>query len=438
MLRNSLWILVILFCQGLFAQDFDSAKLNTYFDVLEANNKLMGSVAVSKGGEILYTKSIGYSDIERLRKNNHGTRYTIGSVSKTFTAVLVMKAVELEKLNLNQTIEAFFPTVPNADKITIANLLYHRSGLFNFTNNPGYLNWISEPKSEAEMIAMISQTKPDFEPDAKTEYSNTNYVLLSYILEKVMDASYGELLDEYIVEPLELRDTYFSLEPVENNFNSVSYNYIGDWKLQPDTPSSIPMGAGGIVSTAVSLTKFIDGLFRGDLLSEESLKQMQTIKGDLGMGLFPMPFDNKQGIGHTGGIDGYKSVLVHFPDVEVSYALVSNASNYDINNVSIAVLSAVFGLPYNHPEFNDFVPDTSDLEAYIGVYASEQLPMKMTLTTEGTTLVAQATGQSAFPLEAVERDVFKFDNAGVVIEFDRANNSLVLKQMGAEFLFKKE
>jgi D-alanyl-D-alanine carboxypeptidase len=163
---------------------FDKAKLDNYFQNLETNNKFMGSIAVSQDGKVIYTKSIGFADVENNQKANENTKYRIGSISKTFTTVMVMKAVEDKKLDLNQTIEKFFPTVPNANKITIKQLLGHRSGIHNFTNDDEYMTWYTQPKTEKEMVEIITKIGSDFEPDSKADYSNSNFVLLTYILEK--------------------------------------------------------------------------------------------------------------------------------------------------------------------------------------------------------------------------------------------------------------
>src|SRR5690606_37525860 len=123
---------------------FDKAKLDNYFQNLETNNKFMGSIAVSQDGKVIYTKSIGFSDVENNQKANENTKYRIGSISKTFTTVLVMKAVEDKKLDLNQTIEKFFPTVPKANKISIKQLLGHRRGNHTFTNDDEYITWYTQ------------------------------------------------------------------------------------------------------------------------------------------------------------------------------------------------------------------------------------------------------------------------------------------------------
>lgn len=430
-------IITISVLQGI-AQNIDKAKLDAYFDTLEKNNKFMGSVAVSRNGEIIYTRSVGFADVENKLKANVDSKYRIGSISKTFTTVLVMKAVEDKKLELNQTIDKYFPEIKNAEKITVANLLYHRSGIHSFTDDKEYLTWNTQPKTEKELLDIIIKGGSDFEPDSKSVYSNSNFVLLTFIVEKSLGKPYKVLVDELIAKPARLKNTALGGKIDTGKNECKSYKFVGQWNTEPETDISVPLGAGGIVSTPSDLVKFSNALFGGKLVSKESLELMQTINGNYGMGLFKIPFYDKTGFGHTGGIDGFASVFGHFADVDVSYALTSNGTNFNNNNISIAVLSAVFGKDFDIPEFKNFKVDAETLEKYVGVYASTQIPLKITITRNNETLVAQATGQSAFPLEATAADKFKFDQAGVVMEFNAAENSMVLKQGGGVFNYKKE
>ncbi|MBN7800052.1 beta-lactamase family protein [Algoriphagus aestuariicola] len=420
------------------AQSFDKAKLDRYFDALEESNRFMGSVAVSENGHVIYSRSLGYVDVERAVKANENSKYRIGSISKTFTSVLVLKAVEENRLGLDQTIEKYFPTVPNAEKITLKQLLSHRSGIHNFTDDQSYMTWFTQPKSEADMVAIIAAGGSDFEPESKASYSNSNYVLLTYILEKEFGKSYGDLIQENIVQPIGLKNTYFggTIDSADNECKS--YSFDGAWVLQPETDLSIPLGAGGIVSTPIDLNKFSDALFGGKILQPESLKLMTAMRDNFGFGLFPIPFYEKISYGHTGGIDGFTSVFSHFSDGSVSYALTSNGSNYNGNNITIAVLSALFDKPYEIPTFNIYEVSSEELDSYLGVYASTQIPLKITITRDKNSLLAQATGQSAFPLEATEKNVFKFDPAGIVMEFDPEKNAMILTQGGQQVQFKKE
>ncbi|MFV0247991.1 MAG: serine hydrolase domain-containing protein [Tenacibaculum sp.] len=420
------------------AQNFDKTKLDNYFNTLEANSKFMGSVAVTKYGVVIYSKSIGFSDVENNIKADKNSKYRIGSISKTFTSVLVLRAIEEKKLSLNQTIAKYFPTIKNAKKITIKHLLNHRSGIHNFTDSSDYLNWNTTPKTEKEIVEIIEKGGSNFKPDSKAEYSNSNYVLLSYILEKTFRKSYADLLQEYIIKPIELKNTYFGGKINSGKNECKSYRFTGNWKIEPETDISIPMGAGGIVSTPSDLTKFSDALFGGKLLKSESLEMMKTIKDNYGIGLFQVPFYDKIGFGHTGGIDGFHSVFLYLSEGNISYALTSNGTNFIINNISIAVLSAIFDKPYNIPEFSTYEVSSVDLDRYLGVYSSEQIPLKIEVRKNNTTLIAQATGQSSFPLEATEKNKFKFDQAGVVLEFNLSEKTMILKQYGKQYTFTKE
>ena len=431
-------LLIGILSLGGFAQEFDKAKLDSFLNTLDTNNRFMGSVAVSQNGKIVYAKSIGFSDIENKIKANENSKYRIGSISKTFTSVLVLRAIEEGELEIDQTIDKFFPTVKNANKINIKHLLGHSSGILNFTSDKDYLNWNTQGKTEKEMVEIIASGGSVFEPGAKVEYSNSNYVLLTYILEKTFKKSYGDLLVKYITEPLGLTNTYFGSKINTKNNECNSYGFSGTWDLESETDMSVPLGAGGIVSTPCDLVKFSDALFGGKLLNKESLELMKTFKGNYGLGLFKFPFYEKTGYGHTGGIDGFSSVFYYFPDGEISYALTSNGTNYNNNNISIAVLSAFYNKPYEIPVFETYAVKSEDLDKYLGVYSSTQISLKITITKENNTLVAQATGQSSFPLEATDIDKFKFERAGVVMEFDLEKNSMVLKQGGGEFTFTKE
>lgn len=423
---------------GLAQTNFDKAKLDNYFNALEQNDKFMGSVTVSKNGEIIYTKSIGFADVENNVKATENSKYRIGSISKTFTTVLILKAVEENKLNLDQTIDKWFPEVINSKEITIKHLLSHRSGIHNFTNDKDYLTWNTQPKTEKELVDIIAKGGSDFNPDSKAEYSNSNFVLLTFILEKTFAKSYSDLLQEFIVKPLGLTNTYVfgKINPLNNECKS--YSFEGTWKLETETDYTVPLGAGAITSTPTDLTKFADALFNGKLVTNESLEIMKTIKEGYGIGLFQFPFHNSVGYGHTGGIDGFSSVYSHFANDKISYALISNGSNFSINNISVAVLSAVYDKPYEIPTFTAFNLTSEDLDKYLGVYSSSQIPLKITITKEGSTLIAQGSGQPSFPLEATGKDKFKFDQAGAEFEFNPNEKTMVLFQGGAQIKFTKE
>ncbi len=433
-----LFILFLLLNSHSFAQTFDKVKMDNYFTTLDTANKFMGSIAISKEGKIIYTRAIGYADMSSKQKANDSSKYRIGSITKTFTAVLVMKAIEAGKIKLDQTIESYFPTIKNAAKITIKQLLGHRSGIHNFTSDSAYLTYNTKPKKENEIIDIISKGGSDFEPGSKADYSNSNFVLLTIILEKSFRKPYAQLLNQYILKPLNLTNTHFGGSTNLANNETHSYSYKDGWQKESETDLSIPLGAGAIVSTPSDLIHFSDALFGRKIVSSQSLKLMTTTTDDYGLGLFPIPFYTMTGYGHNGGIDGFRSVLVHYNEGPVSYAMASNASDFDINNITIAMLSAVYNKPYDMPAVNEYEVAPSDLDLYTGVYSSAALPIKLTVTKKGEGLTAQGTGQAAFPLEATAKHKFRFDQAGIKMIFDPAKKTMVLQQGGGEYEFTRE
>jgi D-alanyl-D-alanine carboxypeptidase len=436
--KHFLFLAYLFFSTLVFGQEIDTKKLDLYFSTLAQNNKFMGSVAVSQAGKVIYTNSIGFSDVEKQIKATETSTYRIGSISKTFTAVLILKAIEDRKITLDQPIKKYFPHIQNADQITILQLLQHRSGIADFTELDNYTDWNTQAKSESEMVSLIAKGGSDFMPDTQTSYSNSNYVLLSFILENIYQASYSDLLSKYITHPLSLKNTYLGHKINTANNEAKSYTFDKNWIVAPETDISIPLGSGGIVSNPTDLVAFSDALFQGKIIKKESLDLMKTMKNNYGLGLMVTPFYDKISYGHRGGIDKFTSVFSYFPKENISFALTSNGSNYNSNEIPITVLNAVFNQPFEIPNFSTYQVDSSMLDQYIGVYSSNQVPIKLTITKSGHTLIVQATGQAANELEPSEKDTFKLEKAGIVLSFDPQEKTMVLKQGGGEFTFTKE
>lgn len=420
-----------------YAQTLDKAKLDQFFDRLAEKDKAMGSLAVAKDGNVLYTRAIGYSQRNGTDRKpaTVATRYRVGSIAKMFTASMIFQLVEEGKLKLTDTLDKFFPQIPNANKITIAHILAHRSGIHSFTSDPDFGSWMMNPKTKDELVAIIAKGKPDFEPGEKMTYSNAGYVILGYIVEKLTGKPYQEALKERITSKLGLKDTYLGTGKTDvGNNESFSYSYAGNWKQETETHLSIPGGAGSLISTPTDLTRFIQALFDLKLISQESLNQMMQNK----MGMFTFPLDDKTLYGHGGGIDGFKSLLVYLPEERLAVAYTSNGVVYPTNNIILGIFDIYRNKPFTVPTFESVAVKPEVLDKYVGVYASPGFPLKITVTRDATTLYAQATGQSSFPLDATAPDKFKFDDAGIVMVFDAAKNQMTLTQRGRETVFTKE
>lgn len=423
------------------SQNIDE-KLNiidSLFKHYEKNDRLFGSLSIAKGGEIIFNEQYGYENLKKKKKSNHKTKYRIGSITKTFTAVMVLQLIEENKLSFNTKLAEYYPSVPNAQEITISDLLRHQSGIFNFTNDSSYLVYHTNKKSKKELVEIIASFEPRFAPRKKSSYSNSNYVLLGFIIEDITKKSYAKNLKERIVKPLGLNDTYYGNKTKSCQNEAFSYDYMGKWIKSLETDMSVPHGAGAIVSTTNDLTAFITGLFQGELLSKAYLDSMTNIQRDFGMGLFEIPLYDRISYGHTGGIDGFSSVFGYFPDDSLAIAFSSNGTR--IRNAIKEPLQIFYGMEYEWPEYKDVKIGEELLTEYVGVYESDKLPLEITIRTDNGVLIAQATGQPEFILENINDSTFKFEPARVQIIFKKNSKNgkydLLLQQMG-EFLFTRK
>jgi CubicO group peptidase (beta-lactamase class C family) len=434
--------IALLLTTGARAQKLNTAKLDSLIQTVDTNNRMMGALTLSEKGKVIYNKAWGYALLnnkEQLKANTE-TKYRIGSITKMFTAVMVLQLIEEGKLQLSTPLATYFPNIPNAKEITIEQMLNHHSGLYNFTDS-SYLVYHTQPKTKEELLSIFEKQKPSFSPGDSADYSNTNFVLLGYIIEKITGKSYENNLKKRITEKIGLKNTYVGTKASAAKNEAASFNYNGEkWEKEDETDMSIPGGAGCLVSTTNDLVKFIEALFNNQLISESSLNKMTAIKDGYGYGMFRFPFDEKHAYGHTGGIDEFHSMLGYFPKDHVAFAFTGNGVVMDMNDLAIGVLSICFNRPYTIPDFS-FHLAVAALSKYEGTYSSTQIPLKIEIKKDGSKLTAQATGQSAFFLTPVSEKEFRFDPAKVTLLFDIEDgkvNQFTLKQSGMNVKFTKE
>ncbi|MBJ2124105.1 serine hydrolase [Flavobacterium sp. IB48] len=415
------------------SQKLNNAKLDSLFKALNDKNLFMGSICISKNGNQIYSNSIGKTDIANNISLSANTKFRIGSTTKIFTSALVLKAVELKKISLDQTINSFFPTIVNSQKITIRNLLNHRSGIHELLATDEFANGYTEAKSQEEMISIISKFPSDFEPDSKADYSNSNYYLLTLILEKTYKKTYSELLQEQIIKPLKLKNTYFGGKISIQNNECYSYYFSDKWEKDSEGDMSVPLGAGAIVSTPSDLTFFIEKLFQGKIISSESLKMMTQIQDKYGMGIFALPFYNKNGFVHRGQIDSFSSLLSYFPNEKLAIAIVTNGAIYDKKKILIAALSNYFNKPYAI-NFEAYEPVKEDLEMITGIYKNHENQEVITISLNNKRLYANFNNQSLFLLEPTSKN--EFENIWEGNKFDfQLKNELIFEANGKQIKF---
>lgn len=437
-MKNLLSILLIYFSITIQAQKEPKLqKIDSLLLYLETNNKFMGSLAIQEGSVTVFSKTYGFNDVARKSKANKDTKYKIGSITKTFTAVLIMQLIEEKKLKLETPLASFFPSVKNAEKITIEELLHQRTGIPDYINQDSITKEeLNAPDLKEAIYTKIANYESAFEPNSRFEYSNSNYYLLGGIIEKITKKTYAENIEKRISNKIGLKNTFYPKESSNTSKNeSLSYTYTNSkWKATNEWKIDIAFAAGEMVSTPSDLTKFISALFQGKLVKNSSLEQMKLLKDGYGKALFQFPFGERRFYGHNGSIESFKSVIGHYPSENLSISLITNGDNYNQDDIMIGILSIYYKIPFPFPSFEKL--DKNLIEKYMGTYASKDIALKIKIFEKEGELFAQATGQPSFPLTLKDKKTFVFTQAGVEIVF--SENSFVLLQGGGKFNFTKE
>ena len=424
--------------KSLKAQTIDVFKLDSFINTLAQRNLALGSLAISQNGEVKYQRALGYSyinDDDKVQANIH-TKYRIGSVSKLFTAVIIFQLIEEGKIKLNEKLDVHYPNLPNAEKITIYHLLYHRSGLHDYTEGTNFSKWMDKSKKHEDLLNIIKEQGSDFEPDSKANYSSTNYLLLGYIIERVCKMSYQDALQKKILSKIGLEDTYYGKSINISKNESASYKYSDStWKKQKETDLSIHGGAGSIVSTPTDLVKFINNLFAYKLVSKASLDQMKTLIDGYGMGMFPNKYGSQPSFGHNGRIEEFYSALWYYPTEKLAVAYCTNGINYPRSDIIEGVLKICLNEQFDLPFSYESTYKSLDLEKYLGNYSSDQLPL-ITVRKGRAKLLIEIKGKS-FKLNPIGENYFMNISNGYFFRFNTEQDSLEVKETDNIYYLKR-
>jgi len=416
-----------------FAQNF--SRFDQFIDSLQVYNKFMGNITLRKNGEVLFEKSVGFGNISTSEELSRDSKFRVASISKMFTAVIYFKTLELGKLSGNQKLSEYFPSIPKSDLITIDNLLNHRSGIYNYTTDEKFFNYKTEPQTSEFLINRIIEGGSQFIPRSDAWYSNSNFLLLTFILEKTNGKSLQQQIREWITEPLEMTNTSL---PGSNEHPEVnSYSYFNNWKITNTSDPSVLLGAGAIVSTTEDLAKFVEGLFNEKLIEKKSLYKMISIEDGFGRGIFSFLFDEHIIFGHTGGIDGFQSSISYFPEIGLLVCMLSNGMNYNYTEITDAMISSYWGDEIVIPNLKSIIISVEQLEKYVGEYRSNEISLELSFTLEDGLRIAYPSGYESAALSPKGNHTFEFNAVNAKITFSPEKGKMQLNQGGETLMFTR-
>ena len=312
-------------------------KLEAELDDLFESEPAWGGALVAKDGRVLFQKSYGWSDYDQAKPNGPKTVFRIQSLSKTFTAIATLMLVEDGRLSLDDRVVDLVPELVEGESVTIRHLLHNESGIFNYSDDPLVWENLDRVYAPEELLEYFVHRPLNFEPGTRFEYSNSNFVLLGLIIERVTGKRYGKFLHKRIFKPLHMRRSRFDPHDLAFvNRRAVGY---GDILADPPTvdpyiPPSLAYAAGGIMSTAGNLLKYDQALYGDQLLSRNSLEEAFTPGvGPYGLGWF-IHHERIRGkqhklVWHSGGGPGFRSLLLRLVDARVTLILLFNTTGYE-------------------------------------------------------------------------------------------------------------
>ncbi len=336
---------------------------------LASSNHFNGVILVAQKNQILLQEAYGTSSFQYDIPMKTNTRFRIGSLTKAFTAMAILLLHKEGNLDIHQTIDGFLPDFKHAHRITIHHLLTNTSGLYNFTESPDYWETTMRKQTGLSDILMSVRDAPlNFEPGEKMAYSNTGYLVLTAIIEKITELSYADFLQKRIFDPLGLLDTGVDDGRTVVKGLATGYTVWGDIKNAEYVDMSFPLGAYGLYSNAADLFKWARALRNFQLIDEELQRQMFS-DFDQGYGYGWFIDSQKQTAGHFGDINGYVSRLALHLEEQLTVIVLSNINLTPVTKIA-GDLQAIVLNRYESEELVSTKEEPLALESIFGKYSN--------------------------------------------------------------------
>ena len=419
----------------LSAQEIDSipGKIESYLSSAVNAWKFNGVALVAKKGGIIFHKACGWQNYSDKKVNDTSTSYPLLSITKSFTAVVIMKLQEQKKLMLNDKVNKFFPDFPNGSGISIEQLLDHTSGIHNFTDDIGEEDSaiVNHPVKREFMMKLIAEKPVDFKPGKGFQYNNSGYYLAGLIIEKVTGKSYEQNVRELIYQPLGMSHSGFDYSGLDPSLKATGYQFLNDTKqkIYPYLDSTVSYSAGSIYSTSSDLFKFTKAIADKKIISPGSWKiLLAKRKGGVGLGFRTGNYKGINYIRHSGGYPGFVTEYVYYPEKDVTIILLKNSGNYgeDVWPVAMGLSDIMFGKPYDLWKLRKpiSVPENI-LKEYEGKYALDRVTVTFAVRDHKLVLIMADGNEIDLFAESIQ--IFFLHIYNTTVQFTRDENGKFTK-----------
>lgn len=390
-------------------------NLDKLVDAYAQLGRFRGAVLVARNKKILLRKAYGMADESNRRPNTPETRFLIASLTKTFTAVAIMQLAEQGRLSVDDPLSKYLPYFPNADRVHLHHLLSNTSGVCDFLLLEDFPQFMTQPHTTAEMIARFADRPLVFGPGTQFGYSNSNWILLSAVLETVTGLPYDKVICQNVLIPAGMNSSGFDWETLPAEMHAIGYTDSQNGLTPaPACHSSVLQAAGAMYSTVDDLLHFDAALNNNTLLRRETLRSMwQAETPGYGYGWEIHPIHGRSAVAHSGGMYGFISNFVRFVDEagdsRVTIILLSNDNSAAAPEMTETLAAVVLGLPHEMPSSRTFVKvDPVVLGAYTGTYKQTVMGRTFILEflVEDDQLVMDMRGWTKVPLKPMSETTF--------------------------------
>ncbi len=381
--------LCLLFSLNIFAQE-KTQKIDELLSKYAEFGQFNGTALVAENGKVIFKKGYGLANFEWEIPNQTDTKFRIGSISKQFTALLIVKLAEEGKLKLDAPISTYLSNYPKetGDKITIQHLLTHSAGIPNYTDDPNFFKEKMRNRyTPEEFVSTFSNLPLEFTPGEKFKYSNSGYFLLGYLIEKVSGKSYEDYLQEVILTPLQMKNTGYDHSQTVLKNRASGYDKKG--KLIKNTfyiDMSIPYSAGSLYSTVEDMFLWDQALYTNKLLSAKGMESLfashiNAWGGFYGYGWAMREVANADGsklklIEHGGSINGFHSNISRIPADKSVIILLNNTGGTALYEMNDAIRAILYSQPYSLPK-KSLALDLFDIYSENGAVAGTEIYKKI-------------------------------------------------------------
>ena len=405
-------------------------KIDTLLNAYASVNKFNGTALIIQDHKAVYEKSFGYRNAATKQLNTNNSIYPAGSLTKPFTALVVLKLVEEKKLSLTDPVSKFIPDYPQGSEIQLKHLLTHTAGIYEPLRNPKYLEQLTTDHAfkPEEIMGFFKNEPLDFEPGSKFSYSNSGYDLLGIIIEKVTRLPYPAAVSKYIFAPLKMRQSGFNYQKLQDDNKVTNYAYLSPTR-QAEVKiwnSSLTYASGALYCTAGDLFKFYEGLSSYKIVSAETLKQATNpLLGQYGYGWFIDVLHGDRVIDHGGNIPGATSYFLFSPERQTCIILLNNITSTTLEKTGNSMYAALWNKTYSIPKPpKEIQLSEKTLLPYIGFF-EVSANYKLEILREADKLFMRINNGDKLRLSAESENRFFVNDEDMALEFISKDDKVV-------------